>query len=64
MATKRNSRKSRTNGPARLGKPNGIIQPHVQEVGPERFGVVAVDCANPIRWSPADGRKRVLRGVG
>jgi len=40
MATKRNFRKTRTNGPARLGKPNGIIQPRVQKVGPQRFGIV------------------------
>jgi transposase len=45
MATKRNSRKTRRNGPSRLGKPNGIIQPRVQAVGPERFAVAAVDCA-------------------
>ena len=44
MGTKRKSRKSRKNRPAILGKPNGVIQDRVQEVGPERFGVDAVDC--------------------
>ena len=45
MATKRKSRKSGTKRPVVLGKPNGVIQPRVEAVGPERFGVVAVDCA-------------------
>jgi len=45
MVTKRKSLKSGTKRPALLGKPNGIIQPRVQAVGPERFGIVAVDCA-------------------
>jgi len=37
MATNRKSRKSRKNRPAVLGKPNGVIQDRVQEVGPDRF---------------------------
>jgi len=45
MATKRNSRKSDRGGTSLLGKPSGIIQPRVQAAGPERFGIVAVDCA-------------------
>jgi len=61
MATKRNSRKSRTTGPARLGKPNGIIQARVQEAGPERFGVVAVDCAKArSKWMLCDFYGKVL----
>jgi transposase len=28
-----------------LQKPNGILVPRVQQVGPEHFGIVAVDCA-------------------
>jgi transposase len=28
-----------------LGKPSGVIQPRVQDVGPEHFGIVAIDCA-------------------
>ena len=60
MARKRNSRKSRTNGLARLGKPNGIIQPRVQVVGPQRFGVVAVDCAKArSKWINAVNRSTV-----
>lgn len=45
MARKRKSRTSGKKRPAHLGKPNGIIQPRVQAVGPEHFGIVAVDCA-------------------
>ena len=38
-----------------LGKPTGIIQPRVQEVGPEHFGIVAVDCAKArSKWLLAD----------
>jgi len=36
MATKRNSRRSGKIGPAVLGQPNGVIQPRVRAVGPER----------------------------
>lgn len=61
MATRRNSRKNRTNGPARLGKPNGIIQPRVQKVGPQRFGVVAIDCAKArSKWMLCDFYGKVL----
>lgn len=52
MVTKSKTRRSRkrTGGRSRkyrqavLGKPDGIIQPRVQGVGLEKFGVVAVDC--------------------
>lgn len=61
MATRRNSRKSRTSGPARLGKPNGIIQPRVQKVGPQRFGIVAIDCAKArSKWMLCDFYGKIL----
>ena len=64
MATKRkrrNSRKKRTNGTAQLGKPNGIIQPRVEKVGPQHFGVVAVDCAKArSKWMLCDFYGKVL----
>jgi len=61
MVTKRNSRKSRTIRPAVLGKPNGVIQHRVQAVGPERFGVVAVDCAKArSKWMLCDFYGNVL----
>ena len=28
-----------------IGKPSGQVQQRVQAVGPEHFGVIAVDCA-------------------
>ena len=28
-----------------LQKPNGVLVPRVQQVGPEHFGIVAIDCA-------------------
>lgn len=45
MATK--SKKRRFTGSKRrfVGKPTGQIQERVQAVGPEHFGIVAVDCA-------------------
>ena len=61
MATKRKSRKSGAKRPALLGRPNGIIQPRVQAVGPERFGIVAVDCAKArSKWMLCDFYGRVL----
>ena len=43
--TKRNRSRSQKFKKAVLGRPQGIIQKRVQAVGPERFGVVAIDCA-------------------
>lgn len=61
MVTKRNSRKSRKVGIAVLGKPSGIIQSRVQAVGPERFGIVAVDCAKArSKWMLCDFYGKVL----
>lgn len=38
-----------------LGRPGGIIQPRVQEAGPNRFAVVAVDCAKlRCKWMLCD----------
>jgi transposase len=61
MVTKRKSRKSRKNDPAVLGKPRGVIQDRVRAVGPERFGVVAVDCAKArSKWMLCDFYGKVL----
>lgn len=58
MATKRKVRKSDV---TQLGKPRGIIQPRVQAAGPERFGIVAVDCAKArSKWMLCDFYGRVL----
>ena len=61
MVTKRTTRKPRTTGPAVLGKPNGVIQPRVQAVGPEHFGIVPVDCAKArSKWMLCDFYGNVL----
>lgn len=43
--TKRKTRRSKQFSLAVLGKPTGIIQQRVQNVGPQHFGIVVVDCA-------------------
>lgn len=48
MPTVAQSKPSKTRKTRRsftLHKPNGVLSPKVQAVGPERFGIVAVDCA-------------------
>jgi len=45
MITKTRKRKSTGTKKRFIGKPAGQIQERVQAVGPEHFGVVAVDCA-------------------
>lgn len=45
MVTKTRKRKSAGSKKRFIGKPNGQIQQRVQAVGPEHFGVVAIDCA-------------------
>lgn len=61
MATKRNSHRSGKVGIAQLGKPKGIVQPRVQAVGPERFGIVAVDCHKAYsKWMLCDFYGKVL----
>src|SRR5438132_11503395 len=45
MTTTRSRRPSRRSAPPSVGKPRGILHPRVQQVGPERFGIVCFDCA-------------------
>lgn len=55
MATKYSRRRRRTRRPDVLHKPRGVISPRVQKVGPERFGIVSVDCAKArSKWLLAD----------
>jgi transposase len=59
--TKRTARRSQNFAAAVLGRPRGVIQPRVMAAGPERFGVVAVDCAKAqSKWMLADFYGRVL----
>lgn len=61
MVTKRKSRKSSKISLAALGKPRGLIHPRVQAVGPEHFGIVAVDCAKArSKWMLCDFYGRLL----
>jgi len=61
MATKRSVRRSMVADASVLGKPQGVIQPRVQAVGPERFGIVAVDCAKArSKWMLCNFYGRVL----
>lgn len=44
-----------------IGKPSGKIQKRVQEVGPEHFGVISVDCAKRrSKWMLTDFYGRVI----
>jgi hypothetical protein len=44
-----------------LGKPSGILSPRVLAVGPEHFGIVAVDCAKASsKWMLTDFYGKVL----
>ena len=45
VSTETKNRKSRGSRRRFIGKPTGLIQERVQAVGPEHFGIVAVDCA-------------------
>jgi len=67
MATRTKSKKNRSKSLNRhfrlavLGKPTGVIQPRVQGVGPEHFGVVAIDCAKDrSKWMLCDFYGKIL----
>jgi len=56
-------RRSAASSPAfdHLGKPHGILSPRVRAVGPEHFGIVAVDCAKASsKWMLVDFYGKVL----
>jgi transposase len=63
MATfppRRRSRRTRSHA-ALLQKPNGVIHPRVQAVGPEHFAIVAVDPAKArSRWMMTDFYGNIL----
>ena len=57
----RRRRSARSGQVTHLGKPRGILSPRVQKVGPEHFGIVAVDPAKArSSWMFADFYGRVL----
>jgi transposase len=55
MATKFKSRPRQPRRYLTTAKPSGSLHPRVQKVGPEHFGIVAVDCAKArSKWLLAD----------
>src|SRR5207245_1134874 len=55
MATTRTRKPRRARRGDVLHKPSGVIHPRVQQVGPEHFGIVSVDCAKArSKWMLAD----------
>jgi transposase len=61
IGKKRTKRRSKAFAAAVLGKPSGVIQPRVQTVGPEQFGIVSVDCAKDrSKWMLCDFYGKVL----
>jgi len=58
-ATRRQRRSSPR--PRSIHKPRGVLQPRVQSVGPEHFGMVSVDCAKArSKWMLSDFYGTVL----
>ena len=54
-------RSAKSAKPFLLQKPQGVLTPRVQTVGPEHFGILAVDCAKArSRYLFADFYGRVL----
>lgn len=61
MASYAKDKRGRKRRPDVLQKARGVIHPRVQEVGPERFGIVAVDCAKArSKWMLCDYYGNVL----
>jgi len=54
-------RRARSRSTGQLGKPYGVFSERVQSVGPEHFGIIAVDPAKArCKWLMADFYGRVL----
>jgi transposase len=61
MSHSRTRQRPRSRRPEVLQKPRGTFHPRVQKVGPEHFGIVAVDCAKArSKWMLADFYGNVL----
>src|SRR5437867_11210320 len=55
MATTRTRKPRRARRADVLHKPSGTFHPRVQQVGPEHFGIVSVDCAKArSKWMLCD----------
>ena len=58
---KGSKKRSKALAQAILGKPSGVIQPRVQQVGPEHFGIISVDCAKDrSKWMLCDFYGQIL----
>lgn len=61
MSRRNGGRRGKEGRRGHVAKPNGVLAPRVQKVGPERFGIVAVDCAKARSvWMLADFYGKVL----
>jgi transposase len=61
MARASRSKKRRSSPAHLIFKPQGVIHPRVQAVGPEHFGIVSVDCAKArSKWMLADFYGKVI----
>jgi transposase len=61
MATTSRRLARRRRRPTAVAKPSGSIHPRVQKVGPEHFGIVAVDCAKArSKWMLTDSYGNIL----
>ena len=61
MATKVKSSGRKSRRYFDVAMPSGSLHPRVQKVGPEHFGIVAVDCAKArSKWMLADFYGRIL----
>lgn len=59
ITSRRSARRPRR--PTSVAKPSGSIHPRVQEVGPQHFGIVAVDCAKArSKWMLTDFYGNIL----
>ena len=65
MSTSTRSKRSRGRAARVLQKPAGTFHPRVQQVGPEHFGIVSVDCAKArSKWMLADFFGKMAREHG
>src|SRR5262245_24561473 len=61
MSTRTTRSRARRRPPDVVQKPRGTFHPRVQQVGPEHFGIVSVDCAKArSKWMLADFFGNVL----
>src|SRR2546425_11706855 len=61
MSASRKRRRSSSRPPDVIQSPAGTFHPRVQKVGPEHFGIVAVDCAKArSKWLLADFYGHIL----